>query len=249
MYTPQNISNFNAAFSGCLAGLGFTGRTFPTSEDPAVYASVINTAGAYAQAVDTAFGTTSFPILTTFLESLSEGIWSDRGIPSSSTDFAGIAQTVVGISEAVLDYYISQSIPLTNAGSSIVKQMRNDQVAAPGFGTITQGDAAKVVNTVNITTGDGTLRIICNLSGNGAVHDGAITLSIYVDTVLIQGRLVSWVAADDVSRTITIAVDADVTAGAHVVESKIVISAGAAGTTFTDAEQDNLLVTEYQNQS
>lgn len=53
-YTPQNLQIFTAAFCGALAGMGLSDRQI-TSQSPATYAGLASVAGAFAQAVDTAW--------------------------------------------------------------------------------------------------------------------------------------------------------------------------------------------------
>lgn len=93
-YTPNNVSVYLAAFSGCLASIGSPGTTNPSVDAPAL-------ADAFAQAVDTQWGSaapTAFEI--TSIQQLSLAAWSGRSplvLPAGLTpsSYSAIANAIV----------------------------------------------------------------------------------------------------------------------------------------------------------
>lgn len=262
-YAPQNENIYLAAFAGAIAGMAAAHRKMTTVFSTTLYSGLAEVADSFAQEVDTQvgsnIGTTDNQFAGEIVQEVCYGYWSDRSPPDTSTfttagTWLDAANGVSSIIIAALVQLASQGLIGNTTAMSVVKQIRSTTVDPPGFGVITQGDVKKLVASVPITTklGD-TLRITGNVSGNGGVHDGSVVLSLEIGGASVgQGEvaasLVSWVAADDVSRNIMVSVDVDPNVvGANTVDMYIIISAGAAGTTFTDAEKDVLNVIAYQN--
>src|SRR5258706_13548416 len=82
-YVPVSIDVFTSAFAGAIAGT--TGGRNNLSKVPTDYLSINNTAGAFAQAFDTALAVT-FPntLQLKEIQSLVEEYWYDRS-PDSVT--------------------------------------------------------------------------------------------------------------------------------------------------------------------
>lgn len=77
-YSVQNIDVFIAAYAGACAGMGIAGKV-PVSADPLAYKFLTSTAGAWAQAFDTAWGVQATSELDVQLVSdMSEAAWQDR---------------------------------------------------------------------------------------------------------------------------------------------------------------------------
>lgn len=89
-YTPQNLQIFTAAFCGALAGMGLSDRQI-TSQSPATYAGLASVAGAFAQAVDTAWTSARATTLLDVeaVQSESAAYWQERSpIPDSTNTSA-----------------------------------------------------------------------------------------------------------------------------------------------------------------
>lgn len=113
-YVPQNLQIFTAAYCGALAGMGLSDRQIRDSS-AASYAGLATVAGAWAQAVDTAFGVNANQMNLEAIQSESQAYWQDRSPISDATNtnpttHASGALAVVATIQASEAYYASQGI-------------------------------------------------------------------------------------------------------------------------------------------
>jgi len=115
-YTSLNIQIFTAAYCGALAGMGLSDRQI-TDQSAASYAGLASVAGAYAQAVDTAWGAARSATLldTEAIQSASQAFWQDRSpIPDSTNTLpathASAALAMIATITAAESYYAAQGL-------------------------------------------------------------------------------------------------------------------------------------------
>jgi len=125
-YIAKNIQIFTAAFAGALAGMGLSDRVI-SNTDPVQYAGLATIAGAFAQAVDTAWTDTRATTLLDVeaIQSNSAAYWQDRSPNADSTNtnpstFAAAALSIIATITASESYYASQGItpPAIPGGTS-----------------------------------------------------------------------------------------------------------------------------------
>lgn len=125
-YTALNIQIFTAAYCGALAGMGLSDRQI-TDQSSVSYAGLASVAGAFAQAVDTAWGAVRATTLldTEAIQSASQAFWQDRSpIPDSTNTLpathASAALAIIATITAAETYYASQGLtpPAIPGGSS-----------------------------------------------------------------------------------------------------------------------------------
>jgi hypothetical protein len=105
MYTPNNASVYLRAFAGCLAGLTASGR-YPTDPSAEDYDLPARSADAFAQEVDTLFGSsapTSFQLITLLVEA--EAIWGEgrSPLPTAEATLPGSYEQVAAAIVAILE--------------------------------------------------------------------------------------------------------------------------------------------------
>lgn len=115
MYTPNNPQVYTAAYSGALAGLALASRSL-TDVAPADYVSQANIAGAYAQALDTEWGSVAVAesLEIQGIQSGSQAAWQSRGSQSTIGPLSGIAAVAAAVVAAVQAgevYYAANGIP------------------------------------------------------------------------------------------------------------------------------------------
>ena len=125
-YTPKNVQIFTAAFAGALAGMGLSDRIISNS-DPVSYAGLASVAGAFAQAIDTAWTDTRATTLLDIeaIQSNCAAYWQDRSpiVDATSTNaatHAASAVTILATITASESYYAAQGItpPAIPGGTS-----------------------------------------------------------------------------------------------------------------------------------
>jgi len=112
-YAPNNLPIFTAAFAGALAGMGASDRILT---DPIPNNNVNQIAGAFAQAIDTAWGSTPATELDIqSMEEICEGSWQDR-TPQPITPFLNpstfnnLALAIIALVQSGELYFASQGI-------------------------------------------------------------------------------------------------------------------------------------------
>lgn len=126
-YVPQNLQIFTAAFCGALAGMGLSDRII-SDQSSASYAGLASVAGAFAQAVDTAWTSARATTLLDVeaVQSESAAYWQDRSpIPDATntapaTHAAGALALIATIT-AGNTYFTAQGItppPIPGGGST-----------------------------------------------------------------------------------------------------------------------------------
>ncbi len=125
-YAPKNVQIFTAAFAGTLAGMGLSDRIISNS-DPASYAGLASVAGAFAQAVDTAWTDSRATTLLDIeaIQSNCAAYWQDRSpiVDATNTNaatHAAAALTILATITASESYYAAQGItpPAIPGGTS-----------------------------------------------------------------------------------------------------------------------------------
>ncbi len=87
-YVPFNLSVYVAAYAGAIAGMGASDRV-PSSTVVSSYAGLSATAGAYAQAFDTAWGTVRANTLDlASIQEMTAGAWEGRAPVPNAQNFS-----------------------------------------------------------------------------------------------------------------------------------------------------------------
>jgi hypothetical protein len=125
-YTPKNIQIFTAAFAGALAGMGLSDRIISDS-NALTYAGLATVAGAFAQAIDTAWTVARSATLLDVeaIQSESAAYWQDRSPNNDATTsnpatYAAAALAILATITASETYFAAQGIipPAIPGGSS-----------------------------------------------------------------------------------------------------------------------------------
>ena len=127
-YTPINANLFVAAYAGAIAGMGVSDRV-PQDATIIDYAGLAVVAGAYAIALDQAWGLAppnSFDLAA--VETASAAAWQDRAPQATTANiaaatYAPLAAAVVAIVKSGDAYFTAQGIPLpplTPAANAVI---------------------------------------------------------------------------------------------------------------------------------
>lgn len=113
-YTPQNLQIFTAAFAGSLAGMGLSDRNIVNTSASA-YAGLASVAGAFAQAVDTAWGVNANQLDLEAIQSNCAAFWQERSpnadsINTNPSTWANAALAIVATVQASEAYFTDQGI-------------------------------------------------------------------------------------------------------------------------------------------
>lgn len=115
-YTAKNIQIFTAAFAGCLAGMGLSDRQI-TDTDAAKYAGLAVTAGAFSQAIDTAWGDVKATTLLSVecMQQACAAYWQDRSPrataqTSDAASYARPALAIIAAIDAAAAYFAAQGL-------------------------------------------------------------------------------------------------------------------------------------------
>ena len=145
-YTPNNINVYIAAFSGAVAGMGASNR-FPRDNVASDYASLVSTAGAYAQQFDTMWGANNATSLDIDnITQLTAAAWESRAPNSTKpTDFAILCGALIAMVQQSETYFAGQGIPPftpTGVGNTFIFRPGAVGVTAPVYNSWPQLMAA-----------------------------------------------------------------------------------------------------------
>lgn len=156
-YTVKNIQVFNAVYSGCLGGMGVSDRNI-TDTQASAYAGVAAVAGAFAQAVDTAWGNVRAATLLDVyaLITACEGYWQDRSPLASQANtnpatHAKPALAIIAIVTAGEGYYAGEGItpPSTGGGGGAVIIDGGNPAVSENLRANRAGNNSPIDNTLN----------------------------------------------------------------------------------------------------
>lgn len=115
-YTAKNIQIFTAAYAGALAGMGVSDRVI-TDTNAANYAGVAAVAGAFSQAVDTAWGDVRSTSLLDVeaMQCISEAYWQNRAPQATPTNlnvasYAVAALAIIALITAGEGYFSAEGL-------------------------------------------------------------------------------------------------------------------------------------------
>jgi hypothetical protein len=165
-YTVKNANVFTAAFSGALAGILVSGK-MPTGGNPLSYTTAMNVVGAFAQQLDTVWGSVAAASLELqSIEEASESLFQNRApVANASTTnpltWDKECRAIIAMVQAAEAYYSANSLPNPSAagGGSLV--WRPD-----GLGDVATFD--EVYDA--ITASKGNLTIFCPQVDTGVVY-------------------------------------------------------------------------------
>jgi hypothetical protein len=115
VYTPLNPPIYLAAYSGCLAGIGAAGR-YLSDPRPIDYELQAASADAFAQALDTAWGSGGYTRLDLDdIEQIAQSVWSGRSPPSTNLatqpgTYGTLARAVIALARAGTERVVSEGI-------------------------------------------------------------------------------------------------------------------------------------------
>ena len=158
-YVPKNPFVYCAAYAGALAGMSIVGRQ-PTDTVAANYAGRCVVAGAWASAVDTAWGSNADYLVADLIEEASSGFWAERqplnAPPFNTASFwANEALAFVAFVTASEAYFAIQGVaapplPLGATGYEQVIDVMSSPYNAKGDGV--SDDYSAIQSALNALT-------------------------------------------------------------------------------------------------
>jgi hypothetical protein len=250
-YAPKNQAIFSAALAGALAGMGVSGRVL-TSVNPADYTGLAIVAGAFAQALDTAWGVnpaTDVEVATTGFAS--EAAWEGRSpqnVPpnDSPANYTTEATAIVTAIQSSVAYLAGQGV-VTDYDNQLTWELNpttgsNSNSGAPGSPILTLAEFCRRVTVFNPTgyvinvVGGGDIPITDSWEPSGKVAPGT-SLNEQLFTLIGQEKVLStstatatatrsnYESGTNLQATFT---DATVVSWAPFVGKQIVIATGPA---------------------